>query len=312
MCFMRCTFVLIVWIVIMVMLLSDVSIEGFMPVAKSFKSPQKLAIACLTRGYEHIKGYDTLIKRNRSLDTLVTIIKDLYEVVDVVIFHEGNIPLSHQQHIQNATQNMPIKFVDVQTTGTRAFSADNHRNMKANDIIFPTECSDQFSIGYKHMCHFWFIDFIECMHSYTHCIRIDEDCTMIKFPIDVIQRMDASGVVFVTPYYNAADASCVVNGMEETSLEFMKAYNIIEQNKVESINNNPYTNMCIVNMAYFRSHEMYKLYAEHIHKSMGIYINRWGDLPLWGYVLANLVPKEKYTLDTGISYFHGSHNAAIN
>ncbi|WP_328985816.1 hypothetical protein [Thiorhodovibrio winogradskyi] len=69
------------------------------------------AIAVLTRGYTEFKSYDSLIKRNLSIQNNLT-----SKNVDVLIFHEGNIVKSHQKYIQGQTL-LPLRFIELAPFG---------------------------------------------------------------------------------------------------------------------------------------------------------------------------------------------------
>jgi hypothetical protein len=69
----------------------------------------------------------------------------------------------------------------------------------------------------------------------------------------------------------------------------------------------------VVNIPYFRNNEDVKNVLQEIDKSECIFSNRWGDLPIWGYILGYLIDKNLYKVETGVSYYHGSHdNVKIN
>ena len=68
----------------------------------------KKTVVVLTRGYDDINKYRQLIKRNKS------ILKNLYDVsIDIIIFHEGNINIQHQEYIQSQTPLLKIIFVNL-------------------------------------------------------------------------------------------------------------------------------------------------------------------------------------------------------
>lgn len=108
------------------------------------------AITCLTRGYNELDKYDTLLKRN---DALYQFFSDKYEYV---IFHEGNIPEAHQKHIQdNSKQKLTFENV-----------------------------ADVWSGGYEGMCRFQSLDVFEKCRRFDYIFRVDEDCFITELTGD--------------------------------------------------------------------------------------------------------------------------------
>ena len=68
----------------------------------------------------------------------------------------------------------------------------------------------------------------------------------------------------------------------------------------------------VINVNYFYNNDLVKDVLSRIYESNCIFSNRWGDLPIWGYILSYLVDKKHYIEDKSISYYHGSHNKKIN
>lgn len=97
--------------------------------------------------------------------------------------------------------------------------------------------------------------------------------------------------------------------------EFSK--NFILQNKLNvnySLNiGGPYTNVLLLDIEYFRNHELINKYVNLVSKENKIYIYRWGDLPLWGEICKIFLNKNEYNYhNKNISYYHGSHNEKVN
>ena len=85
----------------------------------------KNCIYVLTRGYQKIEDYKTLIERNKSIEQNFPGLSD--DNIDYIIFHEGNISEEHQKYIQNNT-TIPLKFINVKLSypGT-AFNNDDKK-----------------------------------------------------------------------------------------------------------------------------------------------------------------------------------------
>ena len=74
----------------------------------------------------------------------------------------------------------------------------------------------------------------------------------------------------------------------------------------------PYTNFMILNINFFKNNKDVVNILNEINKSDCIFSNRWGDLPIWGYILSYFIDKTYYIEDKNISYIHGSHSKNVN
>jgi hypothetical protein len=262
-----------------------------------YKINKKNAIVCLTKGYDNNESYDNLIKRNQS------IYEKYYRKIvnkgeyDIVIFHEGNISLQQQNYIQENTPLMPIVFVSI------PFYSDVGLNM---DLCPPTKLSSGFSIGYKNMCYFWSIDFLHYLSDYEYIVRIDEDCIIDDIPLNILEEYRENSIAFSSGHYQNNDFADVTVGMRRL---FSK---LIGTDNFDSEIRCPYTNFMIVNVPFFNTNESISNALKKIEESRCIFSNRWGDLPIWGYILTLFVDEKHYIEDKRIRYFHGSHNSKIN
>ena len=228
----------------------------------------KKTVVVLTRGYDDINKYRQLIKRNKS------ILKNLYDVsIDIIIFHEGNINIQHQEYIQSQTPLLKIIFVNLKEKNN-AFKTE-----KSNLPIYPP--TNRWGFGYRHMCSFWFCDFFDYLEEYDSIIRIDEDC-VIDFSLDeLFFQLQEKTIVFGKMI---RDHDFVTKGLNEFTLQFIKT-NLIDSNKGPKNPYGPYTNVIGMNMGLLRKNQTILNYIQNIQRSNYIYIYRWGDLPLWGEVI---------------------------
>lgn len=267
----------------------------------------KLAITVLTRGYNNIEQYSSLI--NRNLLIYENIISKLDFSVDMIIFHEGNISKIHQDYISEKSQQFLI-FKNVKECGNKqAFNDD--KNIFNYDLCPPTPLSSHFPLGYKHMCHFWSIDFLEYLKEYDIIIRIDEDCFVKKFDVNILKDMIDNDIYFASPEFQEQDDSRVIVGLEKLLNEFLLEKNLQPIKNFNEIRC-PYTNFMITNISFLRNNKLIMDMLEKIDGCHGIYSNRWGDLPIWGMILTTLVLEKHYREYTSISYYHTSHNKQIN
>ena len=256
----------------------------------------KLCTAVLTRGYEDVEQYDMLIKRNQNIDKHLS----KKTKIDHLIFHEGNITDEHQKYIQSKTPEMVLQFLNISNI---AFSNQKEK------ISF-TE-AHHFNIKYRHMCHFWFIDFMNACEQYDRMLRIDEDCFLESNIDDIFEKLDNH--TFVTGMVDV-DLDSVTRGLNEFSLIFIKQHeNVFHFEKKDTKNpSGPYTNLIGFNLNSIRQNEMFKKYQNEVDNSNMIYERRWGDLPLWGEVIYYIFDERSMMIDKNIKYFHQSHNKKVN
>ena len=268
---------------------------------------KKIAIVTLTRGYESLEDYDMLIQRNNSIHD--TIMNDIELQYDNIIFHEGNIPESHREYIASKS-NITITFLDVKNSGRK--NAFNDSKNKINmELCPPTELSNRFTLGYKHMCHFWAIDFFDYLSEYEYIIRIDEDVIIKEFHPSIMQTLVDNNVKFAVPFMcNFLDDPGVIVGMEKMMTEFYTKNNFVPKTKFQNIFA-PNTNFMILNLEYFKNHNLVQKFLKEVDDSHGIYSNRWGDATTWGIIIYALIDEPIYVLDM-IEYYHGSHGHHIN
>jgi len=259
----------------------------------------KNAVVVLTKGYPNIKGYTNLINRNRYISV------NFYQKLanpneyDIIIFHEGNISEKQQQYIQSQSPRIPLSFRTVEFVTNNSVCA----------LCPPTELSNRFSMGYKNMCYFWAIRFLNFLKDYDYIIRIDEDCKLFSIDSNIINNYKENNIVFSSPYFQGEDDAPVVVGMHNFFNRYLNSKNITPLNTNITC---PYTNVMIFNIPYFNSNNVVKEVLALIENTNCIFSNRWGDLPIWGYILSYLIDKKYYVEDKNIKYFHGSHDKTLN
>lgn len=262
-----------------------------------FSNPnQKSAVAVLTKGYESLEEYQQLIDRNQSIFTNFYSLLPKDHDIEVVIYHEGNITSEHQDYIQKHTDQMPLIFEVIPFL---------QPTIEPNSFCHSTDLSDNFSMGYKNMCRFWSIGIFEHMTKYEYIIRIDEDCVLEKLDPNVLTKYRTKNIMFSSPMWVGEDTDSVTIGMHK----FFQDYKTDIPKEVP----NPYTNIMIVNVQYFAKHQDIQNCLTDIDKTNCIFINRWGDIPIWGYLLAAFITDKSIILDDKkITYFHGSHHTKVN
>jgi hypothetical protein len=263
-------------------------------IEKYIGNKNKNAITILTRGYEDNEKYLSLINRNKAIEKNL-----INKMTDILIFHEGNISEKQQLYIKKQTPKLNIIFTDI---SEYAFKKEHEKHKWYE----PTN-KKEWQIGYRHMCHFWFIDFLKYCENYDYIIRIDEDC-FIDFNIDEIFVLIKNKIIIAG--FEEIDDPKVTFGLNNYTLEFLKQNNITNVNPKKP--SGPYTNIFAVNLIKVRNHNLILKYMEYIDNSNNIYIYRWGDLPLWGEVLYYMCKPEEYLITEKIKYFHGSLVKYVN
>jgi len=253
----------------------------------------KNAIVALIRGYQHTNGYQSLIQRNKFIyDNIVLKTKDKF---DIILFHEGNIGDEHQSYIIENSPELNLIFVDVKTTQPQT-AFDDSKNKINRNLCPPTPQSMAFPLGYKHMCHFWSMDFMDYLSEYKYIIRIDEDCFITKFNETILEKMKDEEIYFSSPMFQEQDKSYVIVGLEKLWNNFLKIEKFKPYKSFKDITC-PYTNVMIVDVEYFLKNDLVYNFLTDVDNSHGIYSNRWGDLPIWGVILTTLIDEKHYYED---------------
>jgi hypothetical protein len=252
-------------------------------------------ITVLTRGYQNINKYSNLIKRNKSIQQHLN-----NKNIDILIFHEGNITDIHQIYIKKQTPLLKIIFVNILS---HAFK-ESKKNIK-----FSKE-TEGYSLGYRHMCDFWFVSFWSFVKEYDYLLRIDEDCVMNTNIDDIFYKLQS--YLFISGIYDG-DIPYVTRGLNDFTLDFINKHpNYQFKNTISKSPGGPYTNLFGISLDSLRTNEMLQTYIQEIDNSNMIYERRWGDLPLWGESIYYICGENTLLIDNTIQYFHGSHNFCVN
>jgi hypothetical protein len=262
----------------------------------------KIAITGLVRGYSICEEYNELIFRNQLIYDVIY--KNNESKFDIILFHEGNILLEHQIYLQSRTPNLPLQFINVSAEFDSKLIKTTSRFCSA-----PHSSADKFHIGYYHMCRFWIYAFLRYVTNYETIIRIDEDCFIQDFPLDICTEMVSKKIYFISAHFQGEDNSWFTEGIKEMTEEFIKNNNL---ECVPCYNYNPYTNIFIINTLSIKNLDLHKKWCDMLEDAGGIYVNRWGDLPLWGITLSLFFDKNNIYHDTRIKYYHASHIRHIN
>lgn len=243
----------------------------------------KKAIALLTRGYKTNDEYASLIQRNKSIEENINNIRDY----DFIVFHENNITIEQQIYIQDQTS------LDLQFWGIPKFEPRNH------EVFKPTA---PWGWNYRHMCNFWFSEFLDRLGAYDQLLRIDEDCTVYS---NLDQIFDALNEKVCVYGMWCGDDWFNVHGLDE----FCKG---IFPNKPRKEIGGPYTNLVAWDLKRIRANETVKGFIKAVNESEAIYTHRWGDHMLWGEALYYGFDESEYCELKSVSYYHASCLTEVN
>ncbi len=228
------------------------------------------AIVTLTRGYKNESLYFALVVRNQLIKKFVN--KDLK--YPLVIFHEGNIPAKHQEHIIRESEGQQIQFVDI---------------------------SKDWSGGYEGMCRFYTYHLWQYCKEYDYILRIDEDCHITKCPYDPFTLLGSEDVYLRSKYWaeshTETNATLPQKIKELTGADPKEFYN----------DKYPYTNISVSSVKFWLDMPILK----EIALCDAQRANRWGDLPVLGSLL-NIYAKGRVGVITGLQYAHQSHHMTID
>lgn len=247
-------------------------------------------ITVLTRGYRDINQYNKLINRNLHISQNLR-----NKSIDILIFHEGNITNDHMIHIQKYTPELKIIFIDVSI-----HFQEHKKNIIVEDKYDP-------SVGYRHMCSFWFVHFFDFVKKYNKLIRIDEDCYIKTNIDDIFSKLD--NYTFICGK-KMPDDDFVTIGLNNFTLNFIKNKNVKNTNSKKP--DGPYTNFFAILLDPVRDNDIFNEYKKEIDKSDMIYKRRWGDLSLWGEAIYYIFGENTLLIDKSVKYFHESHHTGVN
>lgn len=268
---------------------------GFDADASTLLLIMKNAVAVLTRGYENVNEYDTLINRTSSINLHASNAK-----FDHLIFHEGNIIEDHQDYIRSKITPCNQNIIFIHAGG------DFNRNFDNPKFYSGTE---QFSLNYRHMCNFWFAKFLRYVRAYDNILRIDEDC-IIKFDCNESFKKLNDKVMIYGEW--VSDQDFVTTNLNQTVLVWANLFSPFVNTTLPIEISGPYTNIIGFNIKKIMERESLHWFIQFIDNSLGIYYYRWGDHMLWGQALGYLFKPGDHYLDRSMKYYHGSHHCWVN
>lgn len=298
-------------------------------------------------------NYQTLekgiVNRNRSIQEylwqklLETAAQTGEALPDIVIFHENDIPSELQKKVKEDTPDLRIIFRKIKN-----FNLAKYDNKTGKFKLNYAKCPEGYRseitpVGYKDMCRFWSLGFLDYVREYDWVFRFDDDC-------EISEILDASMFsslfnpdVFISApgwqplnrqRFDLVDLTqktqgVVVQGLLSFTQDFVNRYSPEAKGKVIHSMMAPYTNAMYINLKWLRAGEQFErkqhkssstvskqIYQAHlileflkaVDESNCIYTNRWGDMPIWGAALAVV---EHDIAFMQLPYYHESHHLII-
>lgn len=248
----------------------------------------KIAIVGLVRGYPQNKNlYESLIIRNNSI--YENIVKLRSNLVDVIIFHEGNISIEDQHYIKSNS------FEELKFKNVSQYFINN------NDLELVEK--NKFNLGYRQMCRFNMYHIWEEVKEYDYILRVDEDVEITKFDPHVFEYMESKNIKYMTGRFSKE----IHKLTNETLLPFLKVFTNLNTKKTYD-HKFPYTNLYSTSVKFWRIEENMHLLKK-IALSNEQITYRWGDIPVLGNLLNH--NNEKISLFPKLEYKHVSHDLII-
>jgi len=255
-------------------------------------SAGRSAIVCLTRGYPDLRGYDPLIKRNRSI--YETINRRRRIQYPLIIWHEGNIPPEHQLYIRARERNRDIRFVDVSMTFELPGDAEEW------------DLAESWSLGYRLMCRFHSYYIWRYVAQFDYILRLDEDCTLTSVVFDPIEGLADAGGDFATVLYVPEMHKLTNRTLAPFVRKFAAALHPGIARSALYNQSFPYTNFYVTRTAFWNQPAVQRfLYAAIYNRNFVRY--RWGDLPVLGVALNMFASPQKVYRISKVGYRHASH-----
>jgi hypothetical protein len=228
------------------------------------------AIICLTRGYDDLGGYDALIIRNKSIFDRINRFRA--RPYPLLIFHEGNIPDKHQQHVLTFERNSIVLFVDVSSL------------FRASAFVDHATFAETWSLGYRLMCRFHTLHVWQCCRDFEYILRLDEDCVLESVEQDPVDWTRENDHDFVTAQFVGEAHELTNQSLPAFVTRYRAAMGETEGASQPYDQLFPYTNFYVTRMSFWRRRDVQRFLCAATREPDALR-KRWGDLPLLGLAL---------------------------
>lgn len=253
----------------------------------------KAAIVLLTKGYPSVQYYEKLVKRN--LHIYENFNRFLDEQYPLIIFHEGNIPLEHQQAILDANQNQSLSFVDI---GKEFVWPENVPMSMVQD--------PGFHLGYRLMCRFNCYQIWKHVKDYDYIFRIDEDTFIGELKYDVFQYMQDNNMDYLVSRFCEETHTLTNTTIPQVASDLLGDRYTVDMYDQYNLWV-PYTNLYVARTGLFLQDDVQSFLRKLTSNPMFL-THRWGDHVVMGIVLKAFSSPEKVSHVHDFTYLHGSHH----
>jgi hypothetical protein len=237
----------------------------------------------------------------RSLSHLDTNFNDRFKY-PVIIFHEDFSQSLMESLRKNTHSNLQFEEIRFQIPGF----------LNKEDIPeFIYVDGFEFSIGYRHMCHFFsgVVYGHPSLGNYDYLWRLDTDSfIMDRIDYDIFQFMEDKKYIYGYIHI-MKDEPDAVKGLWETTKKYIKDNNI-EPSFLKKFQQNGewdrsyfYTNFEISKKHFWLSNEFMN-YFNYLDKSGGIYKYRWGDAVIHLLAISMFLQENQIHKFSDIAYQH--------
>ena len=245
------------------------------------------------------KNQDSKIKNLKvSLEKLYINYKFINES-DVFIFVDFDFPSEEIEFLTNNFQKLYVKKIQLKSSSDLKIPVES--------ISFEDKCD--FSLGYRHMCQFFFSELREYIKEYDWYMRLDDDSFInSKINYNIFEYLENNNKVYGY-VAEIPEWPPVVVGVDEFFLKIvenckLKPYfldRLIEDKKYNL--RNFYNNIEVVKLSYFENNEV-KLLTKLVNESGNIYRWRWGDSLLRTFLLSITVDIKQIHKFNDFDYYH--------
>ena len=257
----------------------------------------KVAIICLTRGYEDVRAYDMLIQRNIAIYNHINIGRRWWPW-PLLIFHEGNIEPPHQEYIRARSGSQQLFFIDIANEFAKPAGFEDDK-----------ELDKRWPWGYKCMCRFFAGRFRHYVPDFDYTIRIDEDCILRSWPQGAA-ALGRPGALIQYPYLSDETHDFTNDLLPKITRNYITCRGLVEKDFYN--HKFPYTNVWIMSARIFDKPHVTEFLDFLEACNFSLYY-RIGDLPILGVVMNQFLEEAagEHCLLEGCEYYHASHDQVI-
>lgn len=231
--------------------------------------------------------------------------------IDVIIFHEKDL----EPFKDKIKHNVKLIFKEIK------FKLPDYSDDILKEIpeLYPHPTHQNgpiaywhkgFTMGYRHMCKFFFCDIFRHISEYEYSMRLDTD-SFIHSPLnyDIFEYMKFKDAIysFIAPAIQL-DNPLVCKDLNNIVKEWIIENRILVKENIDNIPNGKvyYTNYEICKVDWFLNDYRSNLFYKFINDTGKIYSARWGDHIL-RYLQMNLFCEQSKLIPShGFTYQHGA------